>query len=320
MSPLVLLLILFVIFLSIGLVYQCYRGWALRSQLKEVTKQLKATHHGKETKQVFQVTTDKQLRELLKEMNGLIQDKNRTVIEHHRIQQSMSKMLTNISHDLKTPLSVIMGYSELLLLQKEMDKGEREKLHKRIHEKSEALLATINDFFTLSKLEAGDYETTRERINLAEICRQKILEYYEQLEEHEMKVQLDFEQEQLICFLDQQKIDRVLDNLISNAIRYGSDGKQLGIKLYLETESIKLTIWDRGKGIPKGEKEKIFYRLYTLEDSRNKRYQGSGLGLTITKRLVGSMGGSINISSIPYEKTSFMITLPYETDIKSRLS
>ncbi|MNN76283.1 Histidine protein kinase SaeS [compost metagenome] len=107
---------------------------------------------------------------------------------------------------------------------------------------------------------------------------------------------------------NEEALDRVLGNLLSNAIAYGDAGGVLGLRLYSEEDKVFIEVWDRGKGIAEGHQDKIFERLYTLEDSRNREYQGSGLGLTITKRLTEQMNGRISLSSKPYVRTAFTLS------------
>jgi signal transduction histidine kinase len=110
--------------------------------------------------------------------------------------------------------------------------------------------------------------------------------------------------------VDKKAIERILNNLISNAIRYGADGKNIGVNLICNEKNVQITVWDEGKGISKEDLSLIFQRLYTLEKSRNKSFQGSGLGLTIVKKLVEMQGGTIVAKSIPNEKTEFIVNLP----------
>ena len=109
---------------------------------------------------------------------------------------------------------------------------------------------------------------------------------------------------------DAQAMKRILGNLIQNALRYGADGRYLGISVAREDRGLAIRVTDRGKGIVEENQDKIFERLTTLEDSRNKKYQGSGLGLTITKRLTEAMGGSIRVKSRPYRETVFTLFFP----------
>ncbi|MOA18680.1 Sensor protein SrrB [compost metagenome] len=101
----------------------------------------------------------------------------------------------------------------------------------------------------------------------------------------------------------------MLNNLVSNAIRYGGEGRVLGLKLSSDDRYVSIEVWDRGRGISASHQELVFDRMFTLEESRNKGFQGSGLGLAITKRLVEEMGGEITLVSTPFERTAFTVKL-----------
>lgn len=217
-------------------------------------------------------------------------------------------MISNISHDLKTPLTVIVGYLEIIQSNKSIQ-NELEKEVNKAHEKSVELLTLINTFFDLAKLESGDKEMPLEKTNINEACRKSILEFYEILTNQGLDVSIEIPDENIYAAGNQEALDRVLRNLISNAITYGNDGGVVGLTLKQDDSFVYIEVWDKGKGIDEMNKESVFQRLYTLEDSRNKLYQGSGLGLTITKRLVESMEGDISLSSKPYEKTVFTVKL-----------
>jgi signal transduction histidine kinase len=103
---------------------------------------------------------------------------------------------------------------------------------------------------------------------------------------------------------------RVLNNLISNALRYGRDGEEIGIVVRVNAEQAFVDVWDKGKGIPQKDLPHIFERLYTAEASRNSSLHGSGLGLAIAKSLIEKQGGQITAESIPGQKTVFSICLP----------
>ena len=105
---------------------------------------------------------------------------------------------------------------------------------------------------------------------------------------------------------------RILNNLISNAVRYGAEGHYLGIFVRTEEKQVYVEVTDRGKGIDTAFAESVFERLFTMEDSRNRRIQGNGLGLTIARNLAEQMGGTLTLESIPHVKTVFTLTLPIE--------
>jgi signal transduction histidine kinase len=144
---------------------------------------------------------------------------------------------------------------------------------------------------------------------MSELCRKNILQFYERLTKRGFEVDIQIPEASLYARGNEDALDRMLNNLISNAIEYGADSRVLGIALRSDDTHLFVDVWDRGKGIPEQHQDRVFERMYTLEDSRNKNYEGSGLGLTITKRLAESMGGSIELHSKPFKKTIFTIKL-----------
>jgi signal transduction histidine kinase len=221
----------------------------------------------------------------------------------------MRRMLSNISHDLRTPLTVISGYVEMLLHRTDIAPEERAALLGKVSAKVQEVTGMINTFFDLAKLESGDRELPLSRVYLNEVCRRNILSFYDVLTDNGFEVQIDIPDEPIHVYANEEALDRILNNLISNAIRYGGEGRMLGLSVRADGEAVLIEVTDRGKGIQEHHQDHIFERLYTLEDSRNRKYQGSGLGLTITKRLVELMHGSISVTSKPYEKTTFTVWL-----------
>ncbi|MEK4366441.1 two-component sensor histidine kinase [Paenibacillus amylolyticus] len=254
--------------------------------------------------------SDDQVSQLLKDMNQLLDYAHRAKAGYTNQEKEMRNMLSNISHDLKTPLTVVMGYSETLLHSSSLTDQERKIMTEKIQDKAQEVLRLIHSFFDLAKLESGDTELVLSRVNISELCRLKMLSFYEMLTNLGLHVELEIPDGDLFVQANEEALDRVLDNLITNGMKYGADGKVLGLSLdHSIGAPVTLQIWDQGKGIPESEHSRVFERMYTLEDSRNRLYQGSGLGLTITKRLVERMGGSIHLHSVPHQRTVFSVTL-----------
>ncbi|MFD0617716.1 HAMP domain-containing histidine kinase [Paenibacillus sp. GCM10027629] len=274
----------------------------LRSEVERISSL--ATHE-----KLLLMTDDRELQSLLMEINRLLGAQHQMYSDYAKMEMSMKKMVSNISHDLKTPLTVVLGYIEMLHLDPAMHADERERLLGKVYAKTQETLALIHDFFDLAKLESGDREMPMTRILMNERCSTTILDYYDILTEQGYLVHIEIPEHPIYGFGNDEALHRVLNNLISNSIQYGSHGKQLGLTLREDESSVYVDIWDRGKGIDAMHIDHVFERMYTLEDSRNKSYQGSGLGLTITKRLVESMGGSIHLRSNPYELTVFTVQL-----------
>ena len=167
----------------------------------------------------------------------------------------------------------------------------------------------INQFFTLAKLEAGDTNMEISKIDICEICRESVLDFYEILTQNGFEVDISIPETSVYIRGNNDGILRILFNLISNVVRYGADGKYLGIFLHNDDKGVCIDVIDKGKGIDKQFADRIFDRLFTLEDSRNRAIQGNGLGLTIAKTLALQMGGNLTVESKPYVRTTFHLTL-----------
>ena len=247
--------------------------------------------------------------ELIASINIILNKYQKAKANYRRTELSSKRMLANISHDLKTPLTVILGYSEMLMLS---DFCEKNTIRK-INEKTMEVINLINKFFTLSKIESGDMQLTIGKINISELCRNVAIDFYQTLTEKDFIVDIQIPEQSIIVSGNHDAISRILNNLISNAIRYGYEGKYLGIKLYTDCTSAFIEISDKGKGIDKKNIVNIFDRLYTLDDSRNPNLGGNGLGLAIAKSLAEKQNGSLELKSQPYEETIFILKLPLLT-------
>ncbi|MGF9977149.1 sensor histidine kinase [Viridibacillus arvi] len=305
----VFFLILIIIVLIGFIVFQYNMQKNKDKDLRYIYEKLQSNLEKQTTEKLLVVTDDKELQKLLVVINQFLVAKHTTNANQAKVEISMRKMLSNISHDLKTPLTVVLGYIEILHTDPTMNEDERQVLLEKVHIKTIEVMELIQKFFDLSKLESGDKEIELTRVNMNEVCQENILSFYDLLMAKGFSVEIDIPNEQLYAHGNTDVLSRILNNLISNAITYGDDGKTLGITLRSDDKTVYIDIWDKGKGISESHIDKVFERMYTLEDSRNRLYQGSGLGLTITKRLVVALGGEIHLSSKPYDKTVFTIML-----------
>lgn len=279
------------------------------SQLQYISRKLSDMVAEDNRETLLLLTDDPELRALLVDINGLLEHKRKNAAAYARTEGSIKKMLANISHDLKTPLTVVLGYIETLANEPEMDSAERERLLTKVHVKAGELLNLMNRFFDLAKLESGDKDFILSRVQMNEICMNNMLAFYDMITAKGFEAVIDIPEAPVYAQGNEEALERILNNLISNAIRHGADGRTVGLTLRSDDHYVYIEVWDRGKGIREQHKELVFERMYTLEDSRNKLYEGSGLGLTITKRLVERLKGEVLLESRPYEKTVFTVKL-----------
>ncbi|KEQ24851.1 HAMP domain-containing histidine kinase [Paenibacillus tyrfis] len=304
-----LILLMMIAILICLVMYQAVNRVGHRKQLRRLRSEIERISSLATHEKLLLMTNDREFKALLMEINRLLETQHQMYSDYAKMEISMKKMVSNISHDLKTPLTVVLGYIEMLHLDPAMHAEERERLLGKVYVKTQETLGLIHDFFDLAKLESGDQDMPMTRILMNERCGTTILAYYDILAEQDYLVHIEIPDHPIYGFGNDEALHRVLNNLISNSIQYGNHGKQLGLTLREDESSVYVDIWDRGKGIDAMHIDHVFERMYTLEDSRNKFYQGSGLGLTITKRLVESMGGSIHLRSKPYELTVFTVQL-----------
>lgn len=293
-------------FLLFIVVYQQLGQQAgMRRSLREISGKLQEIMETGSDERVYVFTEEKELQELAAQLNGLLERHLKVKADYRRSEIAFKKMLSNISHDIKTPMTVILGYLEILRLKS----GTPDEMILKTECKAKEVMELINEFFTLAKLESGDMAPELSPIDVCEQCRKSILDYYELLTGREFQVDIDLPKEPVWVQGNQESISRILNNLISNAIRYGSDGRYLGLALRVEEKTAYVDVTDRGKGIEASFADSVFERLFTMEDSRNREIQGNGLGLTIARNLARQMRGEITFRSEPHVKTVFTVRL-----------
>ena len=304
---LILSLIIFLLLVFIFFQHKAKRN--ITSNIAYTHKKLQKILHENSGEKILTHTDNDELKQLLTMINRLLAEKQRVLVTHIQLEESMRKMLSNVSHDLKTPLTVILGYIEMLEISPTLQEEERQQLLMKLHTKTEEVLKIIHTFFDLAKIEAGDLQYPISKVNINEICRKNILSFYDYITAKNLSIQIDIPEIDLYAFGNEEAIDRVLNNLLSNALTHGADGKKIGLGIRSDDTHIYIDVWDNGKGIDEYHIARVFERTYTMDDARNKSFQNSGLGLTITKRLLEIMGGSIQLRSIPQEKTILTATL-----------
>ncbi len=275
-----------------------------QARLREITAKLSEILEQDTDEQVMVFTDDKTLKELCGQINLLLLDRQKMKADFRKQEIASKKMLANISHDIKTPLTVILGYLEIMRL----SNGEDEALQK-VETKAKQVMELTDQFFTLAKLESGDKNIEMVQVNINELCRENVLGYYELLVQKDYAVDIIIPEQHIFVQGDRESVSRILTNLLSNAIRYGSDGKYIGLFLREELDFVYIDVVDKGKGIEKQFAASVFERLYTMEDSRNRSIQGNGLGLTIARNLARQMGGDILLQSEPGVRTVFTVKL-----------
>lgn len=232
-------------------------------------------------------------------------------IEERNAERTKNDLITNVSHDLRTPLTSIVGYLSLIDSDKYKDEVELRYYVSIAYEKSKELDVLINDLFKLTKMQNYEVTLNKTKINLIELLGQVEAEFQYMFSVNDIIGRVDFCEDKLIVNADAKELVRVFENLISNSIKYGSDGKYIDITAEKKDNKAIVRIINYGDEIPQSELSYIFDRFYRVEKSRNREKGGSGLGLAIAKNIVELHEGKIKAYSNE-EKTIFEVELGLE--------
>ena len=229
--------------------------------------------------------------------------------QRKKLMNDKERMMADISHDLKTPITSIQGYAKALSDGIIVDE-DKDKYIKIIYEKSKKLTELINIFHEYSKLEHPDFNLIFEKVDLSEYLRAYIALKYEDIVESGFNIEVDIPEEEMEIKIDKVQLQRVFDNILGNSIKHNEKGTNIYVSLKEKNDIYEIIIADDGKGISKDIANNIFEAFTVGDESRNSK-QGSGLGLAIAKTIVELHGGTIELEPESLKKfsTQFKIIL-----------
>lgn len=244
------------------------------------------------------------------EIGELAQNFNIMVDELNSIEYLRKDFISNISHELKTPIASIQGFAKLLS-DDNLSKEEKEEYINIILEETQRLSNLSSNMLKLSKLEKQEIVTNKTEYRLDNQIRKDIIMLDEKINSKKIKISLD--SSEVSIYEDEDLIMEIWINLINNAIKYSNENGEIKIKVIEEENDVKVSIKDEGIGIPKDKQERIFEKFYQVENSRAG--EGSGLGLAIVKRIVDLIKGKIEVESKEKQGTKIIVSIPKETDV-----
>lgn len=232
-----------------------------------------------------------------------------------KLEQDKQKMLADISHDLKTPITVIQGYANAIndgLIPVE----DKPQYLKTIAEKSNSLNELVNIFYEYSKMEHPDYKLTLQPYDICVFTRDYMAGKYNEMEIDGFLLDVDIPDEHIYCNIDKVQLRRAFENIVSNSIKHNQSGTTLFCSLQKQNDQVRIIFADNGSGIPLEVSKNIFEPFIVGEKSRSKH--GSGLGLAVSKKIVEAHGGTVELILPPEGsyKTQFQIMLPIMKDQK----
>lgn len=246
---------------------------------------------------------------------GDLAERNVALFESNKVK---SQFLANVSHELRTPLTSIIGFAELLREAASTEGGRLHRYSENIMSSGRLLLGIINDLLDLAKIEAGKLELHLGTVNLAEMCR-NLIDFMQPLaDKKNLTLNAEIDPDCPTIQSDAGRIQQILYNLISNAVKFTPDGKAVTLELRREGDDrVRVTVRDTGIGIPEADLSRVFEKFQQLDDSMTREHSGTGLGLAISKELVTMLHGTIHVSSELGKGSTFWIVLPIESHFDS---
>nr|WP_245202352.1 ATP-binding protein [Jeotgalicoccus pinnipedialis] len=220
--------------------------------------------------------------------------------------------VANVSHELKTPITSVKGFTETLLQSEGMPRETEREFMQIIYDESERLNTIINDLLNLSKIEKHDLQLNIEKIDLVKLIHKTAKPLKKAFSDKNLTLNLPKKDRSIELFADKDRISQILVNLLSNAVNYTPDGGMISVKVREKKSRIEFSVKDTGIGIPETSIPRLFERFYRVDTARARNEGGTGLGLAIVKHLVDLHGGTITVDSVENEYTEFKIDLPAE--------
>ena len=240
-----------------------------------------------------------------KRAEGLIKEQNERLKELDRMK---SEFLSTAAHELRIPLTSILGFSEILL-EKETNQEKRNRFLKIINEESMGLSSLINDLLDVTRIESGKgFKMVKAPTDMGEIIRENVDIFQAQTDKHTFRVNIPSDLVKVEA--DKDKISQVMENLISNALKFSPEGGEIAVSIQQDKDEVKVSVSDNGMGIPKKELPHVFEKFYRGEDASSEAIGGTGLGLAIVKYIVQHHGGTISAESKLKKGSTFSFTLP----------
>ncbi|MDE7299064.1 MAG: HAMP domain-containing histidine kinase [Lachnospiraceae bacterium] len=249
-----------------------------------------------------------ELTQIADSFNQMAEELEYTVQEERRAENEKSEIITSIAHDLRTPLTSVIGYLELVA-ERDLTAETRAHYISVAYRKAKRLQRLTDDLFSYIKYGSEQVPLELSRLDAAKLVEQMIEEFYPSIQENNLELTLEKKVGQAWVEADGMLLARAFANLLGNAIKYGRDGKLLQVLVEQEQDKVRIHIINYGEVIPNRDLANIFERFYRVDSSRTEEQGGTGLGLAIAKNIIELHRGSIGVKS-DFGGTEFTVELP----------
>ncbi|GCD08797.1 sensor histidine kinase [Clostridium tagluense] len=261
--------------------------------VESITKQLIDINENKRDKKLTIGLLSKRIEALAEEINRIIQVKKQSKANKIKSENDLRQTIANMSHDLRTPLTSIIGYIQFLKLDN-ISEDEKKEYLDIAEQRAKSLECLLNDFYELSLIESLDYELYLQKININKILQEVMLSKYADFMNRDIRVNIEIPKENIYIVAEEKSLERVIENLLSNTVKYAKDTVDICLKI--ENNMVLLRISNIDKDLTLDDAKHIFDRFYMADKTRSDK--GTGLGLAIVKGLVQKMNGDITADII----------------------
>lgn len=294
-----------VILLIIISLFQFLYMYSTKDKLKEISSILDEIMAGNLDRRLYATENDL-YSDLVYKINDIVMQNRNRILELNRAEKSYKELVTSLSHDIRTPLTSIIGYLDVL----ENDTvswAEQKQFLKTAKDKAISLSEYIQTLFDWLKLESGEWIYSFEKENMCELTRTILADWIIKLEKNNISFQFDIPEQAIYTFVDKKAYERIINNIISNIVKH-SKADCLSFSLCSDDAQIMIQITDNGIGISENDLPHIFDRLYKCDNARTE--SSNGLGLAIVKELVCKLNGRVSVESGLGSGTIFHLKLP----------
>ena len=260
------------------------------------------------------VEGDDEFADMAENLNNMVEELRQLMDKERESERTKNELITNVAHDLRTPLTSIIGYLELLSGPVKLNEEMQKKYLDITYKKSKRLQKLIEDLFGFTKLNYGKISMKVSKVDIVKLLSQMLEEFYPNFMEKNLAYELQSNVTAKVITADGNLLARLFDNLINNAIKYGSEGKKIIVKVDATDTVVTVSVTNFGYVIPKEELPLRFEKFYRVEQSRSVNTGGTGLGLAIAKNIVDMHGGTIGVTS-DLNGTVFTVKLKVDFDI-----
>ena len=278
-----------IIFIAFLLTYIFY----MKREMTSIARQLNDYNDFKTEKKIDVNLINKEVEALAESINRYIEIGNELRLKEIKSKEDLKEMIANISHDLRTPLTSIVGYIQMIKVKSNIDDKNMEYL-RRVENKAKDLEIMLDDFFALSVAQSSEYSLCLEYVNINDIVCDTLVEFYERLEKRNIEPKINLEKVDDIV-ADKKSIVRVIENLMSNVLKYSSN--EVAIDLTQKDNKVTLSIMNSLEDNKRIDTKKIFDKFYKSSD-KSRTTKSTGLGLAIVKTLMEKMNGIITAEQI----------------------